>query len=182
MKYYILLLLTPLMLFACENAYQKEIGEVESLESIVNETEKMLFSIDTSVVYKTKRQVGEDLAQLQSFGDTLDRETAFKLGDYFAGKKQLNRFTDNYQIFVQQIEFSKKQLVDLKQDLNNGLITKEKFHEYYMAEQSSVMDLNGRVNKSVGGLDKVIERLNAERDDIIQVLESLKENSEENEE
>lgn len=183
MKNYILILIVTItfVFTACKNEMEKEVGEVEGLISMVNEIEKTVLSIDTTKAFQVKRQISKDLALIESLGDTLDREQAFMLDDYYFGKKRLFRFYNNYKDFITQIDYSKEQLNNLKQDLNNGLVTKEKFKEYYLAEQASVMSLNGKVNKSVGGIEESIQKMELQRPDVLALFEELKQKKVNNE-
>lgn len=173
-KYIVLVLGITFALFSCKNAMEKEVGEVEGLISMVNEIEKTVLSIDTAKAFQAKRQISKDLALIESLGDTLDKQSAFMLDDYYSGKKRLYRFYNNYKDFIIQIDYSKEQLNNLKQDLNNGIVTKEKFKEYYMLEQASVMELNSKVNKSVGGIEESIQKMELQRPDILALFEELK--------
>ena len=178
MKNYTVLFLAIILTFtACKNGYEKEVGEVDSLMSIVSETEKSLFSVDTSRAYSAKRQIEADLKFIATMGDTLDKETAFRLDEYYSGKKKLYRFSENYDDFIRQLNFSKDQLTNLKQDLNNGKIKKDDFNKYYQTEQSSIMELNSKIHKSIDGIEVAIQKMEIDRDDILEIFEGLKQSA-----
>ena len=179
-KYLVVALMFVLVFTACKNEMQKEIGEVEGLISMVDEIEKSVLSVDTSRAFEAKRQVSMDITMIESLGDTLDKETAFRLDDYYSGKKRLYRFSSNYTGFIKQIDFAKEQLQNLKQDLNNGLVDKEKFKDYYAAEQASVMELSSTVNKSVSGIEEAIQKMELDREEILKIFEDLKQKKAEN--
>lgn len=183
-KYITLIFIVTVVFTACknemQNEIQKEIEEVDSLISLVDEIEKSVLSVDTSRAFAAKKQVSMDIAMIESLEDTLDKETAFKLDDYYSGKKRLFRFASNYNGFIKEIDLAKEQLNNLKQDLNNGLIDKEKFKDYYASEQASVMSLSSQVNKSVGGLEEAMQKMELNREDILKVFEELKQKNAEN--
>lgn len=179
-KYLVLIFITSLAFTACKNAMEKEIGEVDALISIVDEIEKSVLSIDTTRAFAAKRQVSMDLAMIESLGDTLDKATAFKLSDYYSGKKRLYRFSANYKEFITQIDYAKNQLKNLKQDINNGLVEKDKFQGYYNDEQASLMELSSKVNKSVNGIEVAIQKMELEREGILSIFEELKQKQVEN--
>lgn len=160
---------------ACKNAMEKEIGEVDGLISMVDEIEKAVLSVDTSRAFSAKRQISADLAQIEAFADTLDKETAFRLDDYYYGKKKMYRFASHYNEFINQIAYAKKQLNNLKQDINNGVVDKDKFDGYYNVEQASIMELSSKVNKSVNGIEVAIQKLELDREEIVKIIEELKE-------
>lgn len=165
---------------ACKNAMEKEIGEVDALISMVDEIEKSVLSIDTTRAFAAKKQVSMDLAMIESLDDTLDKETAFRLDDYYSGKKKLFRFSSNYKSFITQIGFAKVQLNNLKQDIDNGIVDKEKFKDYYASEQASVMELSSTVNKSVNGIEEAIQKMELDREEILTLFEELKQKKSEN--
>jgi hypothetical protein len=203
-KQLLLILVIALGLFACKNSNQKEIGEVDSLISIVEETEKALLSVDTSRAYAAKRLVDQDMnliksigdtlnreqafrmddyysGLIKSIGDTLNREQAFRMDDYYSGKKKIFRFSSNYMNYVNQLNLAKKQLLNLKQDLTNGLVSENDYKHHYSVEQAAVMELNSSINKSVGGIDEAITKLEKDRAEMLKIFEELKQNSSENE-
>ena len=179
-KHLVFILMISIAFTACKNAMEKEIGEVDALISMVDEIEKSVLSIDTTRAFAAKRQVSMDLAMIESLGDTLDKATAFKLDDYYSGKKRLFRFSTNYDEFITQIDYAKDQLKNLKQDINNGLVEKDKFQGYYNVEQASIMELSSKVNKSVGGIEVAIQKMELERDVIMSIFEELKQKKAEN--
>jgi len=173
-KYILIFLVLGLSFSSCKNAFEKEIGEVESLLSIVNDTEKSLLSVDTARVFSAKRQMEKDLAEINKTKDTLTKEEAFKIDELFASKKGIYRLTENYSNFIGQINFSKSQLTNLKQDLENGLMTKEAFTENIAKEQTYVLELNKEINKGVDGLEVNLEKLRLFRPEIEELIEQLK--------
>ncbi len=182
MKKHVLILFTLLLGFvACKNAYEKEIGEVEGLITMVDELEKAVLSVDTSKAFAAKRKMAMDIKAIDNLNDTLDRETAFRLDELFKDKKVIFRFNTNYTSILDQIEYTKKQLADLKQDLNNGLITKEEFDTYYAIEHSSIMDLNTQINKSVAGVEEAVQAYELFKGDIDKLINDLSEESADNE-
>ncbi len=174
MKKIIILLVIGSTIFACKNAYEKEIGEVDGLMNILTETENALLSVDTSRAFTASRQIKIDLDELNATKDTLSKEQAFRLDEYYSSKKKLFRLTGNYQGYVEKVNYSKNQLVNLKQDLANGKITKEDYAKYYESEQMIILDLNSQINQAIGGLEEVLEKLRINRQEVINIIEEHK--------
>lgn len=182
MRKFTLVLVGMIIVFSsCKNEMSKEIGEVDGLITMVNEIEKTVLSVDTAKAFQTKRQISKDLELIENIGDTLDKEDAFILDDYYSGKKRLYRFHENYEDFINQIDYAKNQLKNLKQDLNNGKVTKEKYKEYYMLEHGSILELNSKVNKSVGGIEEAMQKMELKRPEILELFEELKQKNASNE-
>jgi hypothetical protein len=96
-------------------------------------------------------------------------------------KKKFYRLTAGYPKFIGQIETSKKQLNDLKQDLENGLIKKENYIVYYTDEQAALKRLNFQINKLVVGIDVVVEKYETDRPELLKLIEELKQKAAANE-
>ncbi len=173
-KYILLLFVFGLSIISCHTPNEKEIGEVNALLSIVEETEKSLLSIDTSVVFRAKRQMDEDILLLNQYIDTVNREEAFRLDAIFENKKKLKNIVRHYPSFVKQINFSIKQLSNLKQDLENDLMSKEDYKKHYALEQEQIMVLSNQINKLVGNIDLAIEKLKSDRPELLDIIERKK--------
>ncbi|PCJ24253.1 MAG: hypothetical protein COA97_10185 [Flavobacteriales bacterium] len=169
-KYILFIIISGLVFSACNNPNEKEIGEVEGLIRIVEEAEKSLLAIDTSVVFTSKRQMDEDISAINRVYDTINREIAFRLDDIFRSRKMLRRMVSNYPGLIRKINFSKNQLNKLKQDLENNLIKKEDFKKHFIMEQAEVMTLSAQINKTIGGLDFALEKLKSDRPELLKIL------------
>jgi hypothetical protein len=177
MRKYILLVVVALTFAACSSLNEKEVGEVNALISIVEETEKSLLSVDTSVVFSAKRQMDKDVLELNKYKDTINREEAFRLDDILGSKKRLKNIVRHYSEFIKQINFSKNQLTNLKQDLENDLMSKEDYKSHYAMEEEQVMFLSNQINKLVGNMDLAIEKLKSDRPELLKIIERRKLNS-----
>ncbi|PJA09593.1 MAG: hypothetical protein COX70_01390 [Flavobacteriales bacterium CG_4_10_14_0_2_um_filter_32_8] len=173
-KYIILSLIFAIGFSSCKNAFEKELGEVEKLLAEVNETEKSLLAVDTAKVFSTKRQMEKDLLTINAINDTLTKAEAFKIDELFSSKKRVFRLAENYADFFGQINFSKNQLKNLKQDIENGLITKEDFAIHFVEEQNAVSELKKKISKRVDGLDVDLEKFRLFRPAIDEFIEHRK--------
>jgi len=180
-KFILGILFIALSFSACDNSNKKEIEEVESLIARVNETEKVLLSIDTSKVFGITRLLEKDLAEFKKIKDTLTKDEAFTVADYFGSKKKFYRLTAGYPRFIGQIETSKKQLSNLKQDLQNGLIKKDDYISFYQEEQAIFKDLNFQINKLITGIDLVVDKYENDRPELLKFMKELKLKATENE-
>jgi len=160
-------------LIACQNANQKEIGEVTALQDILSSTEEVFLSVDTAKVFQVSNGLRSDFEKIHSFADTLDKGVAMKLAEVYSRRKGLYYFTDNYNALAEEIELAKSQLLNLKKDLKNNHIPKDKFSEYFKREQEFVVDLNNRISRSANGMNKSAEIMEEKRAEIHNVLDSL---------
>ena len=174
---YISLTLIVIIFFGCKEAYEKENSEIDSLNQLVNNTEEVLLSIDTAKVFSVVRDVKKELWNFGNRFDTLDRETTFKVADYYGNKKSLYFIYDNYPKFIYEIEVTRKQLDNLKDDLNNGIIPKEKFVDYYKNEQEIIVTLNDKINTAVNGIDISVDKLLKGKAEIMEMLSKYRKDS-----
>ena len=180
-KFIVGILFVALTIGACNNPNEKEIGEVDALIGKIVQTEKSLLSVDTSKVFGTKRLLEKDLAEFNKIGDTLTKEEAFRAEDIFGSKKKFYRLTTRYPKFISQIEMSKKQLANLKQDLENGLIKKENYSNYYAQEENAINELDVQINKLVVNIDVVVDKYKNDRPNLLNLIEELKQKAATNE-
>jgi hypothetical protein len=111
--------------------------QVDKLLSLVKEAEKEILTIDTSLVFSTKRQMVKDFKTYTQFTDTVSKEEAFRIDEIFGSKKKFIRITKKYNSFIVKIKHSKEQLNHLKTDLENELMSKEDFLTYYESEKTA---------------------------------------------
>ena len=173
-KNIILVLVIGLSFGACNNPLEKEIGEVEALLLSVKDSESFLFSVDTSKVFAVKRQMERDLAEFNGINDTLTKEEAFKVDDIFASKKKIFRLESNYPNLISQIEYSKQQLNNLKQDLENKAMKKEDFKLHFAEEQAAVKELDANINKSIQGLEVGLQKFELDRKELLEIIKKRK--------
>jgi len=114
-----------LMLFSCESAQYKE--EVQELDQLIKQVEKSstkLVQIDTSGLadkwQEYKDNVNTITGAYKENGDTIGRELAMILSDYKQLKKPYSEFKDAYSAAMEELKFTKNQLVTLKHDLENN--------------------------------------------------------------
>lgn len=167
-------MVVALSILSCGNPNKKEIADVEALYTVIDNTEKLLLAVDTAAVFSAKRQMDKDITALNEYVDTLNKEEAFRLDDIFGAKKRLNSLTKNYSRFINQIKFSKNQLNNLKQDLQNDLMTKEAFKNHYAMEEDQLMMLDKQINKAIDNIDVAIEKLNSDRPELLEMIERRK--------
>jgi len=179
-KYILLIVIVGIGLVAC-NPNEKEIAEVNDLMTVVEETEHSLFSIDTAKVFAVKKQMELDLKDFNTVNDTLSKEEAFMLGDIFASKKKLFRLEENFFRLMNEIEVSKKQLNDMRQDLESGVMSKEDFKKNFAIENTAIMNLGSQINKSVSGIEVAVQKFELDRPDLLKFLEKRKERASSNE-
>jgi len=159
---------------ACVNSFDKEDKEMGSLLELVDSSEELLNSVDTAKLFNTVKDIKKELWIFGNKYDTLDREAAFKVADYYGGKKALYFLTDNYQKFNNEINVARTQLDALKKDLHSGAITKEKFLAYFKNEQQIIVVLNDKISNAINGVDETVNKFIEEKPAIMEILEKYR--------
>ncbi|NCP45743.1 MAG: hypothetical protein GW818_04790, partial [Flavobacteriales bacterium] len=78
----------------------------------------------------------------------------------FVGRlKSLYNLSNNYKKYQKEIDLIRTQLNNLKQDLNNGIISKEKFPAYYENEQGAVITINENINHATNGISERFKKM-----------------------
>jgi chromosome segregation ATPase len=114
-----------LLIYSCETNHYKE--EVKDLEKLIKQVEKSstkLVQIDTTGLADKWQEYKDNVNTItdtyKENGDTIGRELAMILSDYKQLKKPYSEFKDAYSTAMEELKFTKNQLVTLKHDLENN--------------------------------------------------------------
>ncbi len=143
MKIYFAFIILCTALFACNSTpYTEEIREAEKLIATLDSAEGELAEIDTAGVRNASKgysaKVGFIQNKFKNSQDTIDRELAELLTGYKELKKPYQRFIPIYESTRKEIEFSGKQLRNLKFDLENNSLDSQMVAEFMQAERDAV--------------------------------------------
>lgn len=164
------ILVLTITLFSCKNAFEKELQEIADLHETINNTEEVLLSVDTAVTFALVREIKQDLWQFGNKYDSLNKEDAFQVAEYYSNKKSLYYFYENHHKFTKEIEVSRNQLDALKKDLNGGAIPKEQFLDYHKNEQEIIIGLNTKINNAVSGIAISTDRILKSKAEVKEIL------------
>ena len=173
-KFIVVLLLSGVVIFSCRNKNERELGEVDALSDILNNTEELFLSVDTTKVFEIAKLRQDQMRIIQTTNDTLDKETAFFLASYFRKRKGIDKFVKSYHQTYADIQKTKDQLKNLRTDVENGLLSQEQFSEYYKTEQSIVVDLNNKISSSVNGIDIILKNVLEEDEKVNKIVDEIK--------
>jgi len=116
-----------LLLFSCEPNPYKE--EVQNLDQLINQIEKSstkLVQIDTTGLSDKWREYKDNVNTItgsyKESGDTIGSDLAMILSDYKQLKKPYSEFKDAYASALEELKFTKNQLLTLKHDLENNIL------------------------------------------------------------
>ncbi|MFT5595879.1 MAG: hypothetical protein ACI8QH_000667 [Flammeovirgaceae bacterium] len=111
----------------CEQTnFDNEIVTIDSLMVRLDTLDLMHKKVDTTDFSKLSQKFTENISFVQaaytSSKDTMPQDVALLMSDYRMLKKPSKGLKDNYQRTLEEINFSKNQLTDLKHDLQNNLL------------------------------------------------------------
>ena len=164
---YAILTVTTLFLFAiygCNTGeMQQELNEVDSLYQEVERITVNLENYDAEMLAKKSKEAKDQLDFISKKWprqDSLNRATAAFLGDYKANKKALGFFAEQIERMERECEYSLKQLDGLRNDIVNGVHTKEDLTTYLEDEKRATSVLMEGDSTLAVKYDKIIKRHN----------------------
>jgi len=178
---YLLMILMVGYLFSCTSkADQAKIQSIDTLMLTLNDAEEMLLSVDANLVDEKLNELKEKEDFLKkNLRDSLDKPTALEIGEYFTYGKALRFYKENYSEFMEAINTSRKQLNDLKADVENGLLTDEKFNEYYNNEMRIALEITQNVERAVNGVNVVLPKIDEKQPVIEKIITHIEESKQE---
>ncbi|MCW8897268.1 MAG: hypothetical protein OQJ96_04755 [Flavobacteriales bacterium] len=155
----ILATISFISLFSCGEDNTNEIGHVDGLIKILDSSEEVLHNVDTTTLFEINIFVKQSIEKIQSKNDTLIKEAALEADQYINKLKTLYDLSKNYKKYQIEIDIIRTQLNNLKQDLNNGLISKKQFPAYYEIEQAGVIGINDKITHATNGMSNRLDKM-----------------------
>jgi len=174
----IALSLSALTLFSCDPAkkYESELKTIDSCLTKLDSLEKIYVGIDFDSLDQMAMHVLENEAKLKAYNtlDTVDQELGAMMNDCKGFRILMENVQEKDTVFGAEIIALRQQFTDLKADVLNGVIEKEKISEFLQAETASLDELSRRFlqfdsvqqiqteiyHTAVPGVDNYLEKLN----------------------
>jgi len=168
------LLLSLFVLVSCnETNYQEEIKTVDHLLSRIDSAQTAHANIDTLGITEAGVSFKKKFSFVQSSyeqeGDTLNREAALLISNYRDLKKPYSNFVDEWMSNAKELEFSKKQLIDLRHDLEHNLLDTNFVSKMVVSEQKATAEAVFDTRRLVRGRKAMI----AKNDSLEPLIDSL---------
>jgi hypothetical protein len=169
-------ILLPFFLISCNNfKHSKEISKIDSLLTVLDSAKAKLHELDTIYVKNCYDKYLDNLKQIrEKFKGKKDELTFRTMEQYGLINKPLRNFLRNFDNFNKEINYSKAQLKNLKCDIKNNKIDKEKIAEYIDTESKAVNTLNKKINISVNSSKKYIKKFEKLNPKIYKIIKDLK--------
>ncbi len=155
---------------------EKELLSMDSLQTIIIETETKAKEIDveTIKIYKESMEDQFDLLKTK-YSDSINWETAKFLNRYHKIKKSFLKYLDKNLMFEDEIAYSQDQLKNLKHDLKENIIPLDTFKSNFTEELKAVKDLKLLIDREVGNLKNTLneyKEANPKVEELIKKLEA----------
>jgi hypothetical protein len=144
------------MLSSCKNQFQeKKVKQIDSLQNIISGLHKKIIS-DTSLYMKVYNQIKSSTTIYKKYGIDIPADPQFR--NRFVQFTQLDKdyktlHKDLFVIF-KEIDFSTKQLTDLKEDiLNNAIKEQNKIDTFFRQESVHVTMIRNKVETMFANAD-----------------------------
>ncbi|MFA5781041.1 MAG: hypothetical protein WC868_02105 [Bacteroidales bacterium] len=175
-KLIIITFILPLCFLACKSGkHAKEIKTIDSLYTVIDTIEKNLNSADTIKVKDVFEEYMKNIGQIRDCFNDKKGDTTWKIiTPYGIIRKPLKNFLNDYSGLYKEIRYSRKQLDNLKADIEGENIQKDTISEYTINEVTSVNRLKQIVNFSVDGVQKNLKLFDSLNPKVIQLIEQLK--------
>jgi hypothetical protein len=154
-----------------------EIQEIDSLTNALANAKIQLSKMDTGKANANTKQCEADLKVLFALKIPVDKEEAFVVDDYNNILKSYKKLSMRLPVLLEEIETVPRQLENLRKDLKNNLIVKEKAEKFvvheHMAAEAVVTGIND-ISKSYSMLDQSFQVSREKILHLIQTLDTIK--------
>ena len=140
-------------MLSCNQGHPAVKARIDKVISVLDSTNLMTAKIDFEAEEANAQKIKSDMEFIQAnFKDTLTHSMGYLLSDYHAlldgeeeeEKKQAGK--EQYEIMLKkELDYTKKQLLNLRHDAENTDVTIETLNKYLEAESTAVFKLNDYV-------------------------------------
>ncbi len=159
---FILSLFGMLLTTSCNHTKTKQrLAQIDTLSILLDKTELMLNELNQDTIAAMLKNTSMMNKAITPFVHT--KLNLKERSDYFqlAGiEKQFKNYQADHTKNLDELKYSRKQLADLKEDVDKHKIKDKKYDEYYQSENTSVNNLFNLVKSSLYKAKQNIERYN----------------------
>ncbi len=152
------------MLFTTSCGHKKvkyRLAQIDTLTILLDKTELMLNEINNDSITAMLKEVQQKNEAIYPVSHT--KLNMKERSDYFqftSVEKQFKSYLNDHIKNLDELKLSRKQITDLKTDVENHAIKDKKFDEYYLTENTSVNTLFNMVKSSLYKLKQNTEKYN----------------------
>ena len=168
---YLLLTIVSLSLLSCSNSqFEAEIKRIDSLQLRLAVAEKQIDSVNQDMLLDLAGNASNQLKFIQkNYRDTMSKDLAFALGEYKSAYRNMQKLIKRANHTKEELEKSEKQLINLKADIVNNLLSKTQVEEFLKNET----EIAGEVIASASAYPKASDRYVANYNGIYPLVDSV---------
>jgi len=137
-----LLIILPITLLSCDPAkqFETEIGQIDSCLVKLDSLEKLNdgMNFDSLRLMITHIENNENWFRNNYMPDTLDMNLSIQMNESKGIRKAISVIAKDGALYGEELNAIKHQLLDLKDDVENGLFSKEQIKEYLDVEMADL--------------------------------------------
>ena len=158
-------MLLALVIVSCSNPYQKEISAVTKLQQDVEECEQLLEGLDAVQVREMIDEYGKVMAVIKEkyIADSTVDQRFGRMANLYKGVKRSRGFEAGKENLLKEIAFTKTQLENLRDDLENEDITNSDTAALYLEMETT----------SVNEIKIVAEKLHSNFETLMSVQDTV---------
>ena len=158
-------MLLALLIVSCSNSYQKEISTVTKLQQDVEECEQLLEGLDAVQVREMIDEYGKVMAVIKEkyIADSTVDQRFGRMANLYKGVKRSRGFEAGKENLLKEIAFTKTQLENLRDDLENEDITNSDTAALYLEMETT----------SVNEIKIVAEKLHSNFETLMSVQDTV---------
>lgn len=182
MKKLLFVLSAGLLLIACnsEEPYQRELEQIDSLQTVLKSYRELLDSLDTKEVMATVEHVDSQYNYLmKNYPDLDDRDFWINEVPQFGTiDKALGRLGEHREEMREKLDYSEHQLATLKNSINDDKLTEEQVKEYMESEMRASDNLYFSFNKYIAPSRLALKMWELNREPYDSIVNSLRKSQE----
>ena len=158
-------MLLALLIVSCSNPYQKEISTVTKLQQDLEECEQLLEGLDAVQVREMIDEYGKVMAVIKEkyIADSTVDQRFGRMANLYKGVKRSRGFEAGKENLLKEIAFTKTQLENLRDDLENEDITNSDTAALYLEMETT----------SVNEIKIVAEKLHSNFETLMSVQDTV---------
>ena len=145
----IILFLSILISCSVSEKQQHFIDKIDSIETVFDSVSNQYILLDTVKIFNSYDLINTNLLRLSDI-DTVLSDTV-KI--YAFMQKSFKRLISEHRAISEEISFSKNQLLTLKNDLRNDIMTDERIEKYYFEEKEAIDNLMHKIRFNVQSIE-----------------------------
>jgi len=145
----IILFLSILISCGVSEKQQHFIDKIDSIETVFDSVSNQYILLDTVKLFNSYDLINTNLLRLSNI-DTVLSDTA-KI--YAFMQKSFKKLISEHRAISEEISFSKNQILTLKNDIRNGIMTDKRIEKYYFEEKEAIDNLMHKIKFNVQSIE-----------------------------